>query len=525
MVKGAVRRRERVVGINSGAKQSSQNYSLDEARAAVQEAERLRLAGKLDKARTTCLSVLRQYPDFVAALHTLGLTLADNKEYERALHNLHRASMLNPQDANTLTALAGVYLRMGFSEVAARSLEHALKISPDNAAIHATLGEIYREEKEYEYSYRAYKRALELDATFTEAEIGLARCAGHIGDLQCAATIYNKTVAQGSRSISILYLLCQLPSQFVEFDMLSLLDEAASDPQMAAKSNFQKQFGFAKATALDKAGRYQEAWRAITSVRKMECAQHHQIYQRRRATYDRVRELMAKESLSPMRLAEDQADRPISLFIVGPSRSGKTTTERLIGSLDGVKRGYENPIVENAVRRAFKSSGFPTRSRPLELPEGLRDLFRNYYTEELEQRAHSAKVFTNTLPSRNEDALHIASYLPNARFVFIKRNIQDLIIRIYMRNYKNGNNYAWNIEDIRHYLEWCHAMMDIMAARMPENAIILHYEDMVSDPRDAVACVAKLCGLEAPEVTLPPVGDDRGCGAPYAPFIESDQVA
>ncbi len=501
------------------AKQSKNQFSMDEARHAIQEAERERLAGKLDKARASCLSVLRQFPDFVAALHTLGLTLADNQEYDRALQNLHRASMLNPHDANTLTALAGVYLRMGYSAVAARTLEHALKLAPDNASVHATLGEIYREEKEYEFSCEAFERALEIDPTFTAAEVGLARCCEHIGDLERAAGTYNKLVANGSRSISALYMLSQLPAHMVEFDVLKLLEEAAADPLTAAKPSSRKQLGFARATALDKTGRHEEAWETICAVRKTEQAQHHHTYARRRALYDRVREAMREEEMTPIAPSADAPDRPISLFIVGPSRSGKTTLERLIGSYEGVKRGYENPIVENAVRRSFQVGGFPTRSRPLELPSGLSDLFARFYEEELRQRAGSAQVFTNTLPSRNEDALRIASCIPNTRFVFVKRNMEDQVIRIYMRNYKGGNEYAWNIDDIHHYLEWCHEMMDIMAAKMPDNAITVHYEEMVSDPEKAVQRVAKLCGLELNAVALPPVGDDRGSGAPYASLM------
>lgn len=525
MATGSLRRKERVAGANRVTKPSSQSYSLDEARVAVQEAERLRLAGKLDKARITCRSVLRQYPDFVAALHTLGLTLADNSEYEQALNTLHRASMLNPYDANTLTALGGVYLRMGFSEVAARSLEHARKLAPESAPIHVTLGEIYREEKEYEYSRRAYERALELDPTFSAAEIGLARCCEQVGDLQTAAKIYNKTVANGSHSIGILYMLSQLPADLVEFDVLGLLEQAAADSAEVSKTSFKKQFGFARATALDKLGRHDEAWQQIAAVRKNARAQHHEIYKKRRAIYERVRELMATEPITPITPADDNPDWPISLFIVGPSRSGKTTLERLIGSLDGVKRGYENPIVENSVRRAFKSGGFPTRSRSLELPPGLSKLFCEYYGEELKERSGSAKVFTNTLPSRNEDALRIASYIPNTRFVFVKRDIEDLTIRIYMRNYRSGNEYAWDLNDIRHYLTWCHDMMDVMMPRMPENAIMIRYEDMVQAPEDAVARVAKLCKLEIGDSTLPITGDDRGSGVPYAKWIQSMRAA
>jgi hypothetical protein len=307
----------------------------------------------------------------------------------------------------------------------------------------------------------------------------------------------------------------------VEFDVLKLLDEAAGDPLTAAKPNARKQLGFARATALDKAGRHEEAWETICAVRKTEQAQHHQAYARRRALYDRLREAMRTEDIKPIAPSSDVSDRPVSLFIVGPSRSGKTTLERLIGSFEGVKRGYENPIVENAVRRSFQAGGFPTRSRPLEMPSGLFELFSRYYEEELKQRAGSATVFTNTLPSRNEDALRLASCMPNTRFVFLKRNIGDQVIRIYMRNYKSGNEYAWNISDIYHYVEWCHDMMDIMKTRMPENAIVLNYEDMVSDPGEALSRVARLCGLEPDLRNIPVIGDDRGCGAPYAALVRS----
>ena len=213
-------------------------------------------------------------------------------------------------------------------------------------------------------------------------------------------------------------------------------------------------------------------------------------------------------------------DYPISLFIVGPSRSGKTTLERLVGSLPGVKRGYENPIVENAVRRTFQTAGFPTRSLLTELPPGLGDQFREFYLEELVQRAGAAKVLTNTLPVRNEDALRAALEIPNARFVFIKRDLDDLSIRIFMKNYAGGNYYSSSIANIRDYLTWCHDMIDAMAEKMPEISRVITYEEMVADPMAALKTTAELCGMETSGAELPPIGDDRSCGEPYRDKIE-----
>ena len=40
-----------------------------------------------------------------------------------------------------------------------------------------------------------------------------------------------------------------------------------------------------------------------------------------------------------------------SLFILGPSRSGKTPLESILASARDVKRGNENPIAVNALRK------------------------------------------------------------------------------------------------------------------------------------------------------------------------------
>jgi tetratricopeptide (TPR) repeat protein len=105
-------------------------------------AEQLRLEGKLDRAQKICETLLRAHPDYMAALHTLGLIYADKKNYERSLDYLVRAVMLNPRSWSTLTALSGVYLELDANEMAAQALEQARDIKPQDANVLVTLGEI-----------------------------------------------------------------------------------------------------------------------------------------------------------------------------------------------------------------------------------------------------------------------------------------------------------------------------------------------------------------------------------------------
>ena len=492
-----------------------QEHPLSRARSKIQEAERLRLSGKLDRAESVCAAVLREYPDYLAALQTMGLTLADRSQYERAAGYLHRALMLSPKDPKILTALSGVYLGLDANLIAARTLEQALPLSPNDPAILATLGEIYRDEKEYELSIKAFEAALRVDPHFTGAEIGLVLNMMQIGQLSEAAEILQAKVRQGSRSVQVLHMLSELPASLIDVDLISALDEAGKMQEKAGEE-FRSQLAFSKAAAFDKAARYEEALAHLLDARRFKFTENKKNYQKLR---ELNKFLLDRARSSRVQVRPAASEYPISLFIVGPSRSGKTSLERLVGLMPGVKRGYENPIVENSVRSAFQTAGFPTRQLLNEMPPLLGDLFRKFYSEELAERAGGARVLTNTLPARTEDALRVASEIPNARFIFIKRNVDDISIRIFMRSYKSGHSYASDLRDIREYISFCHTMMEEAAEKMPTISRVLAYEDMVKAPGAALAQAAELCNIETSGSNLPSIGDDRGCAAPYQKFM------
>src|SRR5437879_13723548 len=109
----------------------------------LQQAEHLRVQRQLDRAQAICDGLLRDHPDYMAALHTLGLVHLDKGDYQRALDCLVRAAMHDPENWGTLTALSAVYLRLNATEMAALTLERARAINPRDVSVLLTLGEIY----------------------------------------------------------------------------------------------------------------------------------------------------------------------------------------------------------------------------------------------------------------------------------------------------------------------------------------------------------------------------------------------
>lgn len=487
---------------------------LQESFIKLEQAEQLRQQGKLDRAQRICESLLREHPDYMVALHTLGLVYADKKNYEQALNCLVRAAMLNPRSWSTLTALSEVYLELDANEMAAQTLEQARAIKPRDPNVLVTLGEIYRKEREYELAKDAFRQAMEVEADLKPATTGFSWACFHLGQNSEAVAAIESLLKRDVRSLGILTVLANAPSSLINADLLlSELDQVERTQPDPRSENGR---AFVRATALDASGRHKEAWDQVVSANRAMFATLADNFRNRRERDRTVLSLLRTNRPVP---AAGEGQRPISLFILGPSRSGKTTMESLVATLDGVKRGYENPSVDNAIRRTFQTAALLTSAYFEFLPPQLYASCREIYLEELTRRAGAARVFTNTHPARISDAALTASVFPNVRFIFVKRDVEDNILRMYFRNYEEGNAHAYDLAAAREHVSWYNQMIDLMAVKLPDHVRVIRYEDMVADPAGALRVAADLCGLAMTDKLLPPIGDDRGCAEPYKQFM------
>src|SRR5262245_18655677 len=485
------------------------------------EADQLRQQGKFDRAQKSCESLIRQHRDYMGAHHTLGLIHVGKGNYERAFDHLSRAAMLNPRSWKTLTALANVYLHFGATDMATQALEQARAIRPRDSSIFVTLAEVYREEREYELAKEAYREAVALEDTLEPALKGLGQVCMHLGQNAEAVQVYEGLIKRGIASVLSLLALSYVPSALVNVDLLAELDKLSAseieDPELAEAATI------VRVMAFDKAGRHAEAWQLLASVnRKI----FHTIASQKgfRDTSERQRNTLTWLQENPIKAVGDIRDsrQPISLFILGPSRAGKTTMEQLVATLDGVKCGYENPCLEKAIRRTFQSASLPPSNEIEFAPIQLHPHCRDNYLEALAQRTGSARVFTNTTPGRIFDAHVIASVFPNVRFICLKRNLEDNILRVYQTLYARGHAYSYDVKATRDFIVWYHQMIDVLAKKLPDIVRVIDYEDMVANPAAAVRVAANLCGLSKADGPLPKVGDDRECAEPYRDFIRAE---
>jgi tetratricopeptide (TPR) repeat protein len=483
------------------------------------EADELRQHRKFDHAQKICESLIREHPGYMAAHHTLGLVHAAKRNFDRAFDHLSRAVMLNPRSWMTLTALASVCLELRASDMAAVVLEQARAIKPRDANVLVMLGETYIQEREFERAKEAFREVVTLEDDVYAAIMGLGFAYEQLGQNAKAVELYESLLKRGMSTLEVLLALISMPSSFVHIDLLAELDK--SPRNQTSEREFEECAAFIRARALDKAGHHAEAWQHLVPVNR---AIFRAMQENLRYWSQVQNAALAALQGNPIKAVGCDLDsrQPISLFILGPSRSGKSTMEQLVATLDGVKRGYENPSVEKAIRRTFQSASLLTSDHIGLLPPQLYPQCRDFYLKELAQRVGSARVFTNTSPSLIYEAQLMASVFPNVRFIFLRRNLEDTILRMYQQRYRTDNAYSYNLKTARDHVVWYHEMIDLMATKLPDIVRVIDYEDMIANPTAAVDVAADLCGLTKTDGPLPEVGDDRGCAEPYHDFIRAE---
>ena len=481
----------------------------------LQDAEDLRRAGDLDQAETIARHLIDEHPTYWGAQHTLGLVHFDKRQFIQAYDHLSRAALLSPDNPLTMALLARTCLELDAQRLAERWLDAALQIAPDNAHVLFALGELHRAHNEFLLASEVYRQALALDGEHAQAKTALGSSLIDLGRHSEAVALLEPIMA--FRQLDPLYELARVPPCETRIDVLAELNHLEpSAPHKSAEN--QISIAFMKATALHNTGRHAEAW-------------HHMVEANRLALMGREGELAQQEShqrasLEAMQLAAGRyrahpvdPQRPKSLFILGPSRSGKTSLERLISTLEGVCSGFESRLLQGAVRHSFQDAGLVPCEMlellPLELHEGCRER----YFRALSHKHGSARIVTNTSPGLITEALRIAPVIPNACFVLVQRNIEDTLLRIFMKLYRAGNVYAYDLNAARRHIIWYNEMMLLLAEAYPERTLLIRYEDMIEEPEAIRQAIADLIGLDAP-ITSParPV-DDRNCARHYQDWL------
>ncbi len=491
---------------------------IDALRFELVRAEKLRREGKLRDSEKICRHLLAKHPTYLGALQTFGLVSLEKKNFPQAVTCFLTASAEAPEDPSNFLNLAVAWIGLERYATARLMLEKALELNPLVSEVHHLLGDVETRDRDYQRARECYAEAVRLDAGNFIALFKLADTQVTLGAFDEAKAALKKLHKKRPEWTAVTSLYTQLPDQLIDVDLQGLLDKSKKQPSETAQE-FETNKKFVEANILNKSGKYSEAWEVLTQANSETSASLKGEVKRSRE--GRERQFALAKAAIENGVRESRANGTVTpLFIFGASRSGKTTLENLLSSHADIHPGFENSNVEQSTRRAAQVSGIYTIENLWGLPPKLWPEFAKDFKQRIAKQAKGCAVITNTSPGLIGSAAQIAVSVPEAKFVFVDRDERDLALRIFMKKYKRGNFYAYDMDEIRDYIAWYRGFFDLLMEKLGDRAIRVSYEDMVADYEATYNQMLGLCNLESASSSLPEsIGNDVGCAAPYSDWF------
>lgn len=329
----------------------------------------------------------------------------------------------------------------------------------------------------------------------TDSNHLLGTWAMELGDFDRAREAFDRALAASPGHGPSWLSLSALPPAD-DADLLRRLDGAASAVQ-AGRSDSQAQWHYAKGTVLDRLGRFEEAFEAFSAGAELV---------RPARAYDPTADLSEAEALiadfgraKVERIARQvtaESHRPI--LVTGLPRSGTTLVEQILASHSQVAGGGELPFGSILAREIGGNS--LARLDSFVSAHGADRLTRLYLHLGDEQFGEGQR-FVDKCLGNNRALGVLASVLPQAPVLWLRRDPLDCAWSCYRTYFSEGIEWSWSLTDIAAHFraeELLHAhWQDVLGERL----LTVSYEALAADPNDHIARILAHCGLPAETAT------------------------
>jgi tetratricopeptide (TPR) repeat protein len=427
-------------------------------------------------------------PDTTGVLTDLGNALIALDRVDDGVAAYRRVLEIEPDHGNALTNLGGVLKNLGRVDDAIALLERAVEAESGLAMAHFNHGLALKEARQPDAALAAFRRAVAIDPDLAEAH-------------------YAHALLHGFR-----------PND----ETLATLKEAVADP--ALSDNTRAYFLFALGKGHDDLGHHDEAFSFIRQGNQAMAGDVAFDGAGFRARIDWIKGRFAERHDPP----PGRDGGPVPVFILGPSRSGKTLIEGLLADRPDVHAAGEGSQWADALRKIADRHGMPNSLLVLmdSLDEAGVAEVGTAFLDSMAAESPDAGWFINTAPGYFETVGLILRALPSARIIHCRRDPIDTGLQIYFSRYRSANDHAYDLDHIATYISGYRAMMAHWTRLHDDRILDVAYEDLVRDTARQAARISAFTGLPpstavAGGLTETEVGHWKHYSAHLAPLIEA----
>ena len=274
---------------------------------------------------------------------------------------------------------------------------------------------------------------------------------------------------------------------------IAAMERAAAEPD-ASSTLF-----YALAKAWDDAGEPDKAFELYERGASLVRRQRPFPAAASRAFVDRTIATQTQTGLAALPASSIQSDRPI--FVLGLPRSGTTLVEQILVSHSGVRNGAELNLFRTATMALGDYSpeaiaAFTKRSDAAEAWSAMGKAYLHLLDERF---GPDGKVVDKTL-NHSRFVGVIRSILPQARFIWLRRDPGDNALSCFRSHFAEGVNWSWSMADIGRHFADEDRLYAHWTSLYPDAILTVPYEALVAEPDAWINRILDHCGLafEAP---------------------------
>jgi len=160
---------------NSTDHRSAEAFSPFDAQSLIEKADEAMEKGDLQKALAIYTEADIKAPKDAETLFKMGYVLAQQNRDDEALDRYREALEIDPDNIYVHQAMASLYRKMGEFASARNHLNALLMINDKNPITYYNYGNLLVDMKHFDEAKEMYKKAIELDGDFKEAQEELAK--------------------------------------------------------------------------------------------------------------------------------------------------------------------------------------------------------------------------------------------------------------------------------------------------------------------------------------------------------------
>jgi tetratricopeptide (TPR) repeat protein len=399
-------------------------------------------------------------PGFREARQHYALVLHRDQQSERALEQLERLLVDDPDNPGNRTLKAAILCRLGEYADGIALYEAVLREYPNNARVWMSHGHALKTAGRQDEAIAAYRRSLALEPGFGEAYWSLANL---------------KTFRFGD-------------------DDIAAMRAQLARSELSAEDRFHFDFALGKALEDRKDHAASFAHYAAGNALRLKTVPYRAADTSTRVA--KAKQLYTREFFAERAGCGDPAPDPI--FIVGLPRSGSTLLEQILSSHSQVEGTMELPEIiamTRALRRAGDASASYHDALAALPPEEFAALGARFLERTRVQRKTGAPFFIDKMPNNFLHLGLIHLMLPNAKVVDARRHPLACCFSGFKQHFARGQNFSYSLDDLGRYYRDYVELMAHFDAVLPGRMHRVIHEHLVDDTETEVRRLLDHCGL------------------------------